>query len=639
VSATLGTRSEARRGADVPEQLRASVEGLLRQEPLHNPEVAPFDYSAAGWDARALSLRALVRPHWRLGAGAVVLVLLVALADQAGPRLVMTAVDRGLIQRQGIHVVLACAGLYLAAVAVTISCQRWMIRVTGRLAARALYDVRLRVFGHLQRLSLDFYSREKAGVVMSRMTSDVENLQQLLQDGLAQMAVQALTMVVITVVMLTLDPVLATVTIALTVPPLLGMSIWFRRSSGTAFLGVRDASAGVMGHLSESLRGHRVVANHDQQAATAQHHRSMTGQLRQANRRAARVTSLYSSATQLLGFLSQVLLLGIGGRMVVAGDVSVGALIAFFLYFNRFFQPIQLLVQQFATYQQARSSLVRLSELLAQRPAVLQSAEAASLSEVRGELRFEEVSFAYGPGAPVLAGVDLRITPGQRVAVVGPTGSGKSTLAKLILRLYDPTAGRVLLDAHDLRDLTVPSLRRAVGLVPQETFLFDGTLRSNVAFGRPEATDEEVLAALDAVGLSELVFRTPEGLDAEVRERGKALSAGERQLVALARTFLAAPRVLVLDEATANLDLQSEAQVERALDALLTGRTAVVIAHRLSTALKSDRVLVVDGSRICEDGPPEVLLKAGGRFSAMFDTWDQHAERLHPASDSGAAAQ
>jgi ATP-binding cassette subfamily B protein len=225
------------------------------------------------------------------------------------------------------------------------------------------------------------------------------------------------------------------------------------------------------------------------------------------------------------------------------------------------------------------------------------------------------------------------------VAVVGPTGSGKSTLAKLILRLYDPTAGRVLLDAHDLRDLTVPSLRRAVGLVPQETFLFDGTLRSNVAFGRPEATDEEVLAALDAVGLSELVFRTPEGLDAEVRERGKALSAGERQLVALARTFLAAPRVLVLDEATANLDLQSEAQVERALDALLTGRTAVVIAHRLSTALKSDRVLVVDGSRICEDGPPEVLLKAGGRFSAMFDTWDQHAERLHPASDSGAAAQ
>jgi ATP-binding cassette subfamily B protein len=604
--------------APPPDRLERAVTALVAGEPEHR-EGTSFSQRPSPGELRPLSLRRLVFSHWQLGAAAVALVSLIAVLEQAGPRLVMTAVDEGLLRRHSMTFVLVVAGCYLAAVLLATLCQRWLIRASGRLSARAMHDVRVRVFAHLQRLSLDYYTRERAGVVMSRMTSDVENLQQLLQEGLAQIAVQALTMVVITGVMVSLDPWLALVTVALTVPPLLGSSWWFRRTSAKAYLRVRDMSAAVMSDLSESLRGHRVVAAHNRQARNTASHRVLVTGLRDANRSAATFASLYSSSSQLLGLLSQVLLLAVGGRMVQQGSLTVGGLIAFFLYFNRFFQPIQVLVQQYAIYQQSRSSIVRLNELLAEQPSVQEVDDAPALTAVQGRIRFERVGFSYGEGRPALSDVDLEIAPGETVAVVGPTGAGKSTLAKLLVRLHDVTSGRVLVDGHDVRDVTLASLRHQVGLVPQESFLFAGTLRENLAFGRPEATDEEIQHAVDAVGLDELVAR--EGLDAEVRERGQSLSAGERQLVALARALLAQPAVLVLDEATANLDLQTEARVDRALDAVLQGRTAVVIAHRLSTALRSDRVDVVEAGRVVESGSPGELLATGGRFAAMVATW------------------
>jgi ATP-binding cassette subfamily B protein len=311
--------------------------------------------------------------------------------------------------------------------------------------------------------------------------------------------------------------------------------------------------------------------------------------------------------------------------MVLHHSLTVGELVAFFLYFNRFFQPIQMLVQQYTVYQQSQSSILKLRMLLAEEPAVQEAVDAVDLPSVAGEIRFEGVSFGYSPDSPVLQGIDLTISPGETVAFVGPTGAGKSTAAKLVMRFYDATEGRVLVDGHDVRDVTLSSLRRQVGLVPQEAFLFAGSLRDNIAFGRPSASDAEVTQAVAAVGLTGLVDRLPEGLDTEVHERGQSLSAGERQLVALARAFLAQPHVLVLDEATANLDLQSETEVEHALDALLQERTAILIAHRLTTAMKSDRIVVIEDGRIAESGSPDELLSEGGRFAQMYDAWIEHA--------------
>jgi ATP-binding cassette subfamily B protein len=609
---------------DVPAQLQTSVERLLASEPGHPQAASSFAHRPSQLESRPLTLRRLVFGHWRLGVAAVVLVGLISLADQAGPRMLQTAVDQGMVAQHSMGLVGVMAGLYLTAVLLTALCQRWLAQVTGRLSARVMHDVRVRVFTHLQRLSLDFYTREKAGVLMTRMTSDIENLQQLLQDGLAQIAVQAATMLVITSLLLSMNVALTVVVIALTIPPLLATSVWFRRRSQAIYQRVRDGATIVVSDLSESLRGSRVVAASNRERYNVLRHRAITGDYRTANNTAARISSIYGAGTQLLGLSSQVLLLGIGGRMVQHGRLTLGELVAFFLYFNRFFQPIQLLVQQYTTYQQSRSSIVKLNALLAEQPAVVEAAQPVELPTVVGEIRFEDVTFGYGGSSLVLSHVDLTIAPGETVALVGPTGAGKSTMAKLALRFYDPTSGRVLVDGLDVRSLSLASLRRQVGLVPQEAFLFAGSLRDNIAFGNPAATDEQVRDAVAAVGLTSLVERLPEGLDTEVRERGQSLSAGERQLVALARAFVAQPRVLVLDEATANLDLRSETEVERALDVLLQERTAILIAHRLTTAMKSDRIVVIDGGRVVESGRPEDLVEAGGRFAAMHRTWAEH---------------
>ncbi len=604
---------------DIPRELVTRVKALVTDEPTPSPTTS-FRYTE-GAAEHPLTLWRLVFAHWRLGLAAVLLVAVSSVADQVGPRLVAIAIDEGMVEQRSMRLVAIVSGLYLASVLVTALSQRWLAQVSGRLAARVMHDVRVRVFSHLQRLSLDFYTREKAGTVLTRMTGDIENLQVLLQDGLAQIAVQGLTMVIITVVLLTMDVELTLVMIALTIPPLLVTTVWFRRRSEVAFLRVRDGSAAVLSDLSESLRGAAVVRGHNRARHNVVRHRTVVGRYRDANAYSVRISSSYAAGTQLLALLSQALLLGIGGQMVLDDDLRVGELVAFFLYFNRFFGPIQMLVQQFTVYQQSRSSLVKLRALLAEQPTVRENAHAIDLPPVQGEIRFEDVTFGYGDDAPVLRGIDLTIAPGETVAFVGPTGAGKSTLAKLALRFYDATSGRVLVDGLDVRDLTFSSLRRQVCLVPQESFLFAGTLRDNIAFGRPSASEDEIVRAVAAVGLDGLVERLPDGLSTVVRERGGSLSAGERQLVALARAFLTGPRVLVLDEATANLDLQSETQVERALDAVLQDRTAILIAHRLTTAMKSDRIVVIADGGVAETGTHDELLRAGGRYAQMFKAW------------------
>ncbi len=619
--------------AGIPEELLDGVKRLTKDEPDHKGD--PPEFTHRNRDHRPLNMRRMFAAHKKVVVIAGLMVAIEAVTLQAGPFLTQIGIDNG-ISKGNWSVIATAGGAFVLAVLATIIASNIRVRLTGRLAADVMYDLRVRVFTHLQRLSLDYYTDEKAGVIMTRMTSDIENLQQLMQDGLVQFAVQGLTMLVVTGVLFWYNVELALITVVLVLPPLLGLSLWFRSASDKGFMRVRDGIAGVLSDLSESLSGVRVVVSHNRQPRNIVNHRNVVGVYRDANDHTAKLTAVYGPGTEVLGFVGQGLILLIGGRMVDNGQLTIGELAAFFLYLNQFFSPIQQLVQLYNTYQQGQSSVAKLRELLASDPSVMEKEDAYVLPPISGDVLLEDLSFAYNPLLPVLSDVTLHIQAGETICFVGPTGAGKSTVAKLITRFYDPTGGKVLIDGHDLRDVTLESLRRQLGVVPQEPFLFAGSMRDNMAFAKPDATDDEINEAIDRVGLRELVDRLPEGLDTPVHERGVSLSSGERQLLALGRAFLAQPRVLVLDEATSNLDLKSEGAVEVALDVLLEGRTAIIVAHRLSTAMKADRIVVIDAGGIMEAGPHAELVAAGGRYAEMFASWSAHlgnSDDDHPDED------
>jgi ATP-binding cassette subfamily B protein len=622
--------------AGIPSELQDGVDRLLASEPEYAEPDIVFQQNGSEADLKRLTLWRLLTKYPGMLAVAGLLVVVISVAAQTGPKLTEIAINDGMSPgHENFALVAVMAAAYLGFIVITSLSQRTQVKVTGRLAAWVMNDLRVKVFAHLQRLSLGFFTEEKAGVVMSRMTSDIENLQQLLQDGLSQLATQGLTMVVITIILFATDVRLAAITILLIIPALVAASLWFKRASERGYDRVRDGIANVLADLSESLHGVRIVTAHNRQRHNVIHHRNVVGDYRDANNYTAHVNAVYGPGTQLLGVLSQAVLLAIGGKMVLDHTLSIGALVAFFLYLNRFFQPIQLLVQQYNTYQQGQASVNKLRDLIDTEPEVRESADAIELPPIEGTIAFDHLSFGYDPARLVIENVNLCMAPGETVAFVGPTGAGKSTLAKLVTRFYDPTEGRVLIDGHDLRDVTMHSLRSQLGVVPQEPFLFAGTIGDNIAFARPDATDEEIYEAVDKVGLTDVVGRMVDGLDTVVHERGQTLSSGERQLIALARAFLAHPRVLVLDEATSNLDLQSETKIEAALDALLENRTAILIAHRLSTAMRADRIAVVDQGRIIEVGSHAELVAAGGRYAEMHETWVRQSDvSEHAATDA-----
>jgi ATP-binding cassette subfamily B protein len=596
------------------------VEKLLETEPeWPDPEEA-FSHQMT---RSGVNLRRMLRPHRGMLIFATTLVILEVASIQAGPALAQVGIDDGIVPKDWTMLfVAAIAGIIAVAVAIVASGRR--VAVTGRISSRVMFELRCRVFAHLQRLSLDYYSDEKAGVIMTRMTSDIESLQQLMQDGLVQFGVQGLTMVVVTVILFFYNVELALITLLMIVPLLTGLSLWFRSTSDKGYERVRDGIAGVLSDLSESLSGFRVVSGFNRFRHNVLNHRNVVGEYRDANDHTAFLAATYGSTTEWVGIMGQALLLLIGGTMVSNGQLKVGELAAFILYLNSFFLPIQQLVQQYNLYQQGQAAIDKLNELLSTRPTVEEAPDAALLPPIEGDIRLEDVSFGYDPAVPVLRDVNLHIPAGETMSFVGPTGAGKSTIAKLVTRFYDPTEGRVLIDGHDLRTVSIESLRRQLGVVPQEPFLFAGTIRDNICFAKPKASDAEVAEAVTRVGLTELIDRLPEGVDTFVHERGVSLSSGERQLIALARAFLAGPRVLVLDEATSNLDLKSETLVEHGLDVLLEGRTAIIVAHRLSTAMRADRIAVIDDGRIVELGPHDELVARGGRYAEMYAAWTEH---------------
>ena len=587
--------------------------------------------------SRAL-LGSLLRPHRRALTAIVALLLMQSGADMAGPYLVKLGIDKGLpplrAHPRGYGTLVEIAVAFAVTSIAAYFGKRGFITLSGHVGQAVLFDLRGRVYQHFQRLSVGFHERYTSGRMISRLTSDMDSIAELLDGGIEDLVVSALSVFSVAVILLLMDLPMALVALA-SFPFLLWLSRWFQRNSARAYRRTREAVALVIVHFVETMSGVRAVQAFRREPRNEEIFDAVNDEYRRANLRAFRLVALFSPGIKLIGNITIALVLTFGGYRVLHGHTEIGVLAAFLLYLRKFFEPMQDLSQFYNSLQSASAALEKLSGVLDERPAVAEPAKPTALPitarrsggeagrpAVRGELDFGEVSFAYRADRLVLPTLDLHIPAGQTLALVGATGAGKTTIAKLIARFYDPTEGTVRLDGVDLRDLSDEQLRAAVVMVTQENYLFSGTVADNIRFGRPSATDEEVVAAAAAIGADGFIRALPEGYQTDVRKRGGRLSAGQRQLVAFARAFLADPAVLILDEATSSLDIPSERLVQRALRTILASRTAVVIAHRLSTVEIADRVLVLDGGRIVEDGPPSRLIEGGGRYADLHRQWE-----------------
>ncbi len=600
-----------------------------------------WDGERSSRQTRGRNLRGLiglVAPYKARAAAMLAALVVGTAAYLAPPLLAKAAIDSGIEKHDSTALVLIVIAFLAVAVVFWIMTyvQTYLVGWVGQ---RALADLRIRIFTHLQTLPIGFYESRPAGVLISRITNDVEALDSLVTDSVVTLFQAGLTLVGAVVVLLFLDLKLALLTFCV-VPLVAAGSLWFRLASAGAFRRTRETIGSITAYLQETLSGIRVVRSFSQEPVHNARFAELNHDNRDANMVTVRLNANYFPAVEMISGVALAMIVLYGGYQAIDGNITPGTVVAFVLTLSYLFEPIQQLSQLYATYQSGMAALEKIFQLLDVEPDLTDKPGATELERIRGEVSFEGVSFAYrrhGAGAPVSAdgdgpvevlaldGIDLHIPPGQTVALVGATGAGKSTFAKLAARFYDPTSGTVSIDGHDLRDVASGSLRSQMGIVPQEAFLFSGTIGENIAFGKPSASKEEIDAAAKAVGADTFIEELEQGFDTEVGERGAQLSAGQRQLIAFARALIADPRVLILDEATSNVDLHTEGRIEDGLRRLLAGRTAIVIAHRLSTIRQAGRIVVLEHGKIAEQGTHDELIAAEGRYYDLYRDWALHA--------------
>jgi ABC-type multidrug transport system fused ATPase/permease subunit len=546
--------------------------------------------------------------------------LLAATATALAPPLLSKyALDDG-IRQHDLQKLWWIVGIFLLAGLANWGLSYLQTYLTGWVGERILADLRNTLFSHLQRLSLGFYERNRAGVIISRLTNDVEALDQLVTDGVTSLVQNTLTLVGTAILLFVLDWRLALAT--LTVIPFMAIAtVIFRVRSTRAYRAVRERLGLVTATLAEDIAGMRMVQAFTREQKNTENFRAVAERYRDSNMETVVLNGLYFPFVDLLSSIALAIVLGYGGHLYFNGSLTIGTLFAFMLYVQNFFDPVQQLSQLYNTFLSATAALDKIMDVLDEKPQVMDKTASAPLPEVQGRVRFEDVRFTYGTGPEVLHGLNLDVAPGTTVALVGHTGAGKSTIAKLLARFYDPTSGRITIDGHDLRDITQETLRRQLGIVPQEGFLFAGTVTENIAFGRPDATSDDVVRAAQAVGAHEFIMRLEDGYETQLQERGSRLSLGQRQLIALARALLADPRILILDEATSSVDIGTERKIEQALRLLLAGRTAFIIAHRLSTIRDADLIVVLEYGQIVEQGSHDELMERRGLYTSLYGDW------------------
>ncbi|HET7369055.1 MAG TPA: ABC transporter ATP-binding protein [Gaiella sp.] len=562
----------------------------------------------------------LALPYRARTAGALVTLLAFTVVALAPPYLAKLAIDQG-ISEDNLDRLTWLVALFLVAAVVSLVLSAANTYLTGWVGERMLADLRNQLFRHLERLSMGFYERNRTGVIVSRITNDVEALDQLVTDGVTSLVQNTLLLVGTAVVLFLLDWRLALAAL-LVLPAMALVTAWFRSRSNRAYRSVRERLGLVTATLAEDVAGMRVVQSFTREPEQEQAFRGVNDRYRAANYRTVVLNAIYFPAVDVLSSVATAIVFGYGGWLVYHGEMSTGTLFAFALYLSNFFDPIQQLSQLYNTFLSAIAALDKIVGVLDEEPQVVDEPDAIELPRIEGHVRFQGVRFGYGRELPeVLHGLELDVPAGTTVALVGHTGAGKSTIAKLLARFYEPTEGRITVDGHDLRTVTQRSLRSQLGIVPQEGFLFGGTVAENIAFGRPRASRDEIERAARAVGVHAFVQDLPDGYETHLGERGTRLSLGQRQLVAFARALLADPRILILDEATSSVDIGTERRIERALRELLAGRTAFVIAHRLSTIRDADLIVVLEHGVVVEQGTHDELLARRGLYTSLYGDW------------------
>jgi ATP-binding cassette subfamily B protein len=565
----------------------------------------------------------LARPYRARVAAGILALLVATAAALAPPYLAKLAIDDG-IRGGDLGALAWIVGAFIVAGAIGWGASVAQTYLTSWVGERVLADLRVRLFRHLGRLSLGFYERNRTGAIISRITNDVEALDQLVTDGVTSLVQNSLVLLGTAIILFVLDWRLALATLAVFPLMALATSI-FRRRSSRAYRRVRERMGTVTATLQEDISGMRVVQAFARERESHERFRAVNTSYRAANQETVILNGLYFPFVDLLSSAATAVVLGFGGYLVFDNSLTIGTLFAFVGYLANFFDPVQVLSQLYNTFLAAVAALDKIIDVMEEEPEIDDGPDAVPLERIRGRVSFEGVRFGYGDGPEVVHGLELDVPAGTTVALVGHTGAGKSTIAKLLARFYDPRAGRITIDGRDLRDVTQESLRRQLGIVPQEGFLFSGSIRDNIAFARPSASADDVVAAARAVGAHEFVTALPDGYETQVGERGSRLSLGQRQLIAFARALLADPRILILDEATSSVDIATERLIEEALERLLAGRTAFVIAHRLSTIRRADVIVVLEHGRVVEKGTHEELLELGGRYLALYGDWSRAA--------------